>query len=179
MDYYRQEAIRPIKPMTVFDSTQTLDAFRQMQKGQHIGKIVVTMPKNPDELEVTTIKQDLNLRGEASYLLVGGLGGLGRPISTWMVERGARNLIYLSRSAGKSDEDQAFARELETQGCSVQFFSGSVCSLDDVKRVVENAAAPVAGIMHLSMVLRVHIRKSPFEAVLTILGSRVASTHTR
>ncbi len=155
MQYYRQGAIQPIKPMTAFDATRIVDAFKYMQKGQHIGKIVVTMPENPQELEVTAVKQELKLRPEVSYLLVGGLGGLGRAISTWMVEHGARNLIYLSRSAGKSDSDRIFCRELGTQGCSVQAFSGSVSSLDDVKSAVKNAAAPIVGVMHMSMVLRV------------------------
>ncbi len=155
MEYYRKGAIEPIKPTKIFDAKKILDAFRYMQKGQHIGKIVVTMPENPQELEVTAVQQELCLRQEASYLLAGGLGGLGRAISTWMVEHGARKLIYLSRSGGKSDEDQAFFRELESQGCSVQSFIGSVSSLDDVKNVVKKAAAPIAGIMHLSMVLRV------------------------
>lgn len=160
MDFYRKTAIHPIRPMKVFDATQILDAFRYMQKGQHIGKIVVAMPEDPKGLEVTAVEQVLVLRPEASYLLVGGLGGLGRAISTWLVEHGARNLIYLSRSAGESDRDKAFLRELESQGCSVQAFPGNVSSLDDVKNVVENSAAPIAGVMHMPMVLRVRCKTS-------------------
>lgn len=161
MEYYRQREIEPIKPMKVFDARKIVDAFKYMQKGQHIGKIVVTMPEHPQELGVTAVKHELHLRPEASYLLVGGLGGLGRAISTWMVERGARNLIFLSRSAGKSDGDRNLFRELEAQGCSVQAFSGSVTCLDDVKSAVENAAAPLAGVMHMSMVLKVRRLKPP------------------
>lgn len=145
--------------MKVFDATQIVEAFRYMQKGQHIGKIVVAMPEDPKGLEVTAVKQELVLRPDASYLLVGGLGGLGRAISTWMVEHGARNIIYLSRSAGESYH-RAFFDELETQGCSVQAFSGSVSNLDDVKDAVSNAAAPIAGVMHMSMVLRVLLKFS-------------------
>ena len=148
--------------MKVFEATQIVDAFKYMQRGQHIGKIVVTMPKDPRELNITAIKQELRLRSEASYLLLGGLGGLGRAISTWMVERGARNLIFLSRSAGISEEDRNFFRELEVQGCSVQAFQGSVSCYDDVRSAVDNAAAPIAGIMHMSMVLRVWLPNLPF-----------------
>lgn len=142
--------------MKVFDgATQLVDAFKFMQKGLHIGKIVVTLPEDPEQLDVTAVKQEFLLRPEASYLLVGGLGGLGKAISTWMVERGARNLIYLSRSAGRTESDQKFFRELEAQGCSVQAACGNVSDLEDVRRTVENAAAPIAGVMHMSMVLRV------------------------
>lgn len=161
MEYYGQGAVGPIKPMKVFDASRIVDAFKYMQKGQHIGKIVVTMPKNPQELSVTAAKHELYLRPEASYLLVGGLGGLGRAVSNWMAERGARNLIFLSRSAGKSDGDQKFIRELEAQGCSVQTFRGSVTCLEDVKKAVDNAAGSLAGVMHMSMVLRVRSLNIP------------------
>lgn len=160
MEFYRKGVIEPIKPMKVFEATQMLDAFRYMQKGQHIGKIVVAMPEDRKGLEVTPVEQELVLRPEASYLLVGGLGGLGRAISTWLVEHRARNIIYLSRSAGESEQDKAFFRELETQGCSVQAFPGSVSNLDDVKSVVKNAAAPIAGVMHMPMILRVRSKAS-------------------
>ena len=155
MQYHRQGFIQPIKPMKLFEGTQIVDAFRYMQKGQHIGKIVVRVPEDPERLEVTAMKEKLALRPESSYLLVGGLGGLGRAISTWMVEHGARSLVYLSRSAGKSPEDQSFFRELEAQGCLVQCFPGSVTNLDEVKHAVGNAAMPIAGVMQMSMVLRV------------------------
>ncbi|KAL8697590.1 MAG: hypothetical protein Q9201_007051 [Fulgogasparrea decipioides] len=154
VEFYRQGAIGPIKPMKVFNATNIVEAFKYMQKAQHIGKIVVTMPKDPHDLSVTAVKQDLHLDPGASYLLVGGLGGLGKAISTWMVERGARNLIFLSRSAGKSQGDRRFFRELEAQACSVQAVCGSVHHLEDVERTVKSAVAPIAGVMHMSMVLK-------------------------
>lgn len=33
-----------------------------------------------------------------TYFLPGGFGGLGRSIASWMVEHGARNLVFTSRS---------------------------------------------------------------------------------
>jgi hypothetical protein len=50
-------------------------------------------------------------RHDVSYLFVGGFGGIGRAVSTWMVEQGALYLVYLSRSA-QSCENTAFIREL-------------------------------------------------------------------
>lgn len=141
--------------MKLFDATQVANAFRYMQKGQHIGKIVVKMPEDPGKLEVTPVRQELALRPDASYFLVGGLGGLGRAISTWMVEHGARHLIYLSRSAGKLAEHQSFFQELEIQGCSVQCFAGSVTNSEDVENAVKKAAKPIAGVLQMSMVLKV------------------------
>ncbi|KAL8694269.1 MAG: hypothetical protein Q9218_001037 [Villophora microphyllina] len=95
-----------------------------------------------------------HMQKEAFYLLVGGLSGLGKAIATWMVERGARHLIFLSRSAGKGDGDQEFLRELEAQGCLVWAVCGSVDHLGDAESTVMNAPAPIAGVMHMSIVLK-------------------------
>ncbi len=126
-----------------------------MQKGSHIGKIVVTMPAEPNSLPTAGKQNKLALRSDASYLLVGGLGGLGRAVSTWLVENGAKNLVYLSRSAGQSTQDQMFFLELQALGCSVQAFPGSVSVLSDVERAIAGAQLPVAGVLQMSMVLRV------------------------
>lgn len=152
--YYDSGKIKPITPMKIFSATEVIDAFRYMQKGQHIGKIVVTMPEDASELEVASKPQVAKFRSDASYLLVGGFGGLGRSVSNWMVQNGARHLIFLSRSAGDSEKDQIFIRELEAQGCVVQTIKGSVTKIEDVKRTVAEAGKPVAGVFLMTMVLR-------------------------
>lgn len=160
VDYYRSGHIKPIQPLKTFSAASVQDGFRYMQKGQHMGKIVVSIRKNAqeDELDpnepVAKEPGKLRLDDSASYLLVGGLGGLGRAIASWMVEHNARNLIFLSRSAGIREEDQEFARELESQGCTVQLVKGSVTEYSDVQRAIEQAKAPIKGILQMSMVLR-------------------------
>lgn len=141
--------------MTEFQAAQVEEAMRYMQKGQHIGKIVVTMPENPLELEAAPYVKKFTLRPDVSYLSVGGLGGLGRSIATWLVENGAKHLIFFSRSAGKVSNDDPFVKELAAQGCSVQTFSGSVTDAADVAKVVSSASKPIAGVLQASMVLNV------------------------
>lgn len=153
--YYTEGSIHPITPVTYFSADKIQEAFRFMQKGSHIGKIVVTMPSEPNTLPTAGKQNKLTLRSDASYLLVGGLGGLGRAVSTWLVENGAKNLVYLSRSAGQSTQDQMFFLELKSLGCSVQAFPGSVSVLSDVERAIAGAQLPVAGVLQMSMVLRV------------------------
>lgn len=120
-----------------------------------MGKIVVKMPENDEDLPAVDALDRFKLSPEASYLLIGGLGGLGRSIGTWMVENGARHLTYLSRSAGQSDSDKAFLEELKVQGCSITAVRGSVAVIDDVKHAVALCPRPVKGVIQMSMVLRV------------------------
>ncbi|KAF1979110.1 putative polyketide synthase [Bimuria novae-zelandiae CBS 107.79] len=152
--YYRDGSIEPIRPVKSFKAAHVVDAFRYMQKGQHIGKIVINMPESAQELQAQPESPQMRFEMEKSYLLCGGLGGLGRAVSTWMVERGARHLIYFSRSAGTMPEDTAFFAELKAQGCTARAVAGSVASLEDVRRAISMAEKPIAGVIQLSMVLR-------------------------
>jgi hypothetical protein len=126
-----------------------------MQAGTHLGKIVVRMPSSVESLPRPVVKTFPSFRSFAAYLLIGGLGGVGRSVSTWMVERNARELIFLSRSAGKSEEDQAFIQELEAQGCQVICVPGNVANLKDVKEAVARCTQPLAGVLQMAVDLKV------------------------
>lgn len=96
-------------------------------------------------------------RSDACYLLVGGLGGLGRMVSTWMAENGAGSILFLSRSAKEGPETTPFFDELRALGCEVLTFAGSVTNLSDVKAAVKQATRPLSGVMQMSAVMRVCI----------------------
>ncbi|KAL4735276.1 hypothetical protein BDV11DRAFT_173962 [Aspergillus similis] len=140
----------PIRPVRVYEAADVVDAFRYMQQGIHMGKILVRMPEDPSSLSVSPGGSPFSFRPDASYLLVGGLGGLGRSVSTWMVERGARHLVYLSRSAGLSEKDQAFVRELEEQGCQAICVPGDVSAMADVKAAISKCPRPLAGVAQMA-----------------------------
>jgi len=93
-------------------------------------------------------------RSNACYFLVGGLGGLGKMISTWMVENGARNIMFFSRSAKEEPETTPFFEHLRSQDCEVSLFAGDVTSLADVEGAVKKATKPIAGVMQMSAVMR-------------------------
>ncbi|PTB36575.1 hypothetical protein M441DRAFT_62043 [Trichoderma asperellum CBS 433.97] len=152
--YYEQGAIKPISPLKRFDVTDVMEAFRYMQKGQHIGKIVVSMPADASKLQVAAKPHTAKFKNDRTYLLVGGLGGIGKSVSNWMVQNGAQHIMYLSRSAGDSEQDKRFIEEIEAQGCDVQAIKGSVTNLQDVYRAVKQAAKPIAGVFLMTMILR-------------------------
>lgn len=71
-----------------------------------------------------------------------------------MVEHGARELIYLSRSAGASAEDTAFVVELQSMGCAAKLVRGDVTRYADVENAVASGTNPLRGVLQMSMVLR-------------------------
>ncbi|KAF5665038.1 polyketide synthase [Fusarium denticulatum] len=156
--HLRMGHIKPLSPKNVFDASSVQDGFRQLQQGTHIGKIVFSIRGSDGSINIDTGKivystRKLKLDSAASYLLVGGLGGLGRAVARHLVEQGAQRLIFMSRSAGSGPEDADAVRELESMGCHVELVRGSVVSEVDVCRAI--AQAPnLKGIIQASMVLR-------------------------
>lgn len=176
LDLYVNGHVKPIHPMTVFDAERIEEPFRYMQKGLHIGKVVIRFPEQ-DTLPLTPTVPAPALRGDVSYLLVGGAGGLGKSIASWMVSYGARHLIFMSRSAGKSDEDQAFFHELNLAGCSVQCFAGDVADYTTMKNVISQAAKPIGGVMQMAMVLQdVGVMDMDIETWNTAIRPKVEGT---
>ena len=141
--------------MHLFEANSPQAAFRLMQRGKHIGKIGIKMPENPEDLELAPTRPKVTLDREGAYLIVGGLGGIGRPIATWLVENGARHLVFFSRSAGCPREDREFFDEIRAQGAEVTAIAGDVCKRCDVQQVANLSPKPVTGVVHLAMVLEV------------------------
>ncbi|GFF29324.1 lovastatin nonaketide synthase [Aspergillus udagawae] len=146
--------LKPIHPIKVFDACNAHQALAYMQRGTHIGKILVKIAGGDDADSIAMIKPTPRFAPDAAYLLVGGLGGIGRAVSNWMVENGAKTLVILSRSGAKSSSDQAFLEELRFQGCSAIVVGGDVSDINDVRSAIAKSPKPISGVIHLGMVLR-------------------------
>lgn len=145
--------IKSIAPITAFDAVNIEEAFKHLLHGEsHIGSVVVKLPEG-DTLPLAPSIPTPEFRGDATYVLVGGLGGLGKAIAQWMVQHGARNLMFISRSAGKSQEDQDFLRELELMNCLAQYFPLDIADATALKDAVSQASKPIAGALHMPLVL--------------------------
>ncbi|KAF5859954.1 hypothetical protein ETB97_002151 [Aspergillus alliaceus] len=141
-------------PYTVFKASEVESALRYMQKGQHIGKLIVKVPEDDEKLPLLPTPCAFTFSPSSAYLLVGGLRGIGQSIARWMVEYGARHFIFLSRTAGHTEGDRQFCRELESQGCHVVMVAASVTDLAMMEHTISRSAHPIAGIIQLSAVLK-------------------------
>lgn len=173
MQYLEAGHIQPIRPIKPFPAEDVEAAFRYMQKGSHIGKIVIEFPEKSDSLVSAKRGQDLIFKADKSILLTGGFGGLGRATARWMVTRGAKHIAFMSRS-GRNPDNEAFLAELEASGCSTQVFQGSVEDPDTVKSVILQLSKPLAGVLHLAMKLKdAWVRELTYEDWQEVQGPRV------
>ncbi len=129
----------------------------------------------PPEVTVRPAPRSLALRPDAAYLIVGGLRGLCGSLALHLAEYGARHLVVMSRSGCADEQSQAVVKGCAALGCRVHDAKGDVTRADDVRRVFEQAPAPIAGVIQGAMVLRVRTR-TPFSCAYFMLRFPATST---
>ena len=135
-------------PINRFTATKQVAAFRYMQQAKQIGKIVITIP------EGQSFDQSY-FRADGTYLITGGLGGLGLAIAEWMVARGVRSLTSLSRHMPNNQIQEKLDR-LRNQGAQVLTFAVDVANQEALANVFINlkeTVQPLCGVIHAAGVL--------------------------
>jgi myxalamid-type polyketide synthase MxaE and MxaD len=128
----------------------------------------------------------VGFRRDASYLITGGLAGLGLETARWMVRRGARRLVLVGRTplperrewasveeGSAAGRRIAAVRELEAMGAAVHVASVDVGDEDALGALLERhrreCLPPIRGVVHSAGVLRdrllVRMEAGDFEAV--------------
>ncbi|KAI9151993.1 Highly reducing polyketide synthase VdtX [Paramyrothecium foliicola] len=128
--------------------------------------------------DLSVFKKTMTFKRDRTYVLVGGLGGIGIACARFMVERGARHLLFFSRSAYMFLKSHPwYKEELEAMGCDVQAFSGHVDCLTDVKEALAVAIHPIAGVIHAAMILQDNnFNDMTFEQWQAAVSPKVAGT---
>lgn len=91
----------------------------------------------------------------ATYLITGGLGGLGLEVARWLAKRGAGNLALVARREPGADTERTI-RQLEQCKVRVRVFQADVSQVDELSRVIagiESTMPPLKGVFHLAGVL--------------------------
>ncbi|MCH5373059.1 MAG: SDR family NAD(P)-dependent oxidoreductase, partial [Planctomycetes bacterium] len=136
-------------PHQVFEVDDVVSAFRLMAQARHLGKVVITFSGH-QHLDTVPVRDD------ASYLVTGGLGGLGLKVASWLAERGATHVVLTSRREQPPDEAIESIREMETNGATVTILAGDVARADDVQHALDHIARhlpPLRGVIHAAGVL--------------------------
>ena len=151
--------VRPLK-RTVFDCTDVESAFRFMASGKHIGKVVI---KIRDEINDNVLVRFPSIsrtvfKPNASYILIGGLGGFGLELANWMIERGAQNLVLTSRSGPTSAYQMNRIKVFEELGIKLMISTNDASNLESVRDLITcsshfGSAQKVGGVFNLAMVL--------------------------
>ncbi|KAI0190622.1 putative polyketide synthase [Xylaria flabelliformis] len=153
-DLWKNGVIGPISPITCFELSQLTSAMTFFTKGRHIGKVVIQIDKSTRPANVLRNVTYNHFDPDAAYLLVGCLGGLGRTLSVWMVERGARHIMFLSRSTTKTPEVKLLLDRLVGMGASPEIFGCDITEYSTLASTVAQISSKrsLKGLIHAAMV---------------------------
>ena len=143
--------LKPL-PLKAFPVHDLVSAFRFVAQAKQIGKVVISHPaffRHRQGFAPSGAGQKA-LDAEASYLITGGLRGVGLQVAGWMAEQGARHLVLMGRSV-VTEPAAALIRELEQKGVQVLVVQGSVTDRAHLEKLFSKFGAslpPLRGIIH-------------------------------
>ncbi|PHH89077.1 hypothetical protein CDD83_6687 [Cordyceps sp. RAO-2017] len=170
--------LKPIEPVTGVGLAEVETALRKLQSGHTSGKVVVNH-QGAGQVKATHPTAAPNrLPGHATYVIIGGTGGLGLSIAGRLVQRGARHLVLLSRSGKVSAELEQLAQQGRAVGAVIHV---KRCDVGDERSVtalvgeLQRTLPPIRGAIHAAMVLRDGLfEKSTFEDYDAVVRSKVS-----
>ncbi len=152
MDAFTAGILQP-PLIELFPIEQASDAFHKMAQAKHKGKLVL-QAGSPTTL--VRAPKRVTIRRDRSYLVVGGLGGLGLNVACWLAQRGAGRVVLMGRSGVNEAQQRETLDALATSGTHITVARGDITSQTDLESVLEtirNAGEPLAGVFHLAGIL--------------------------
>ena len=150
-------------PLQTYPLSAAEQAFRHLMSGKSTGKFILKV--DPEDVVKAYIMKASSgqLSHDATYLIAGGFGGLGRSAARWMISKGARNLILLSRSGPASESARLLVDEIQKAGVRVAARACDIANEADLAAVLADCAKhmpPVRGCLQGTMALRVSYARS-------------------
>ncbi len=135
-----------------FPIAEAREAFRTMSQARHMGKLVLNLRRPGGAVAPA---RTVALREDATYLITGGLGGLGLRVAEWMAARGARHLALVGRRA-PTPTQRAAVEALEARGVRVAVLEADIAEVAAVERVFDHVRVhmpALRGVVHAAGVL--------------------------
>ncbi|OBT66706.1 Type I Iterative Polyketide synthase (PKS) [Pseudogymnoascus sp. 23342-1-I1] len=153
----KQGVAKPVAPVTVLPFSRAEEAFRLMQTGKHLGKVVLESISGDIVPVIPQRVAPIRFDPAYTYVLAGGSGGLGRCLAQWMVDNGAKNIVLLSRSGSSRPLIRELLDRLTKQGAKATAYPCDVGNEEDVINTLARCSKefpPIRGVIQGAMVLR-------------------------
>ena len=138
-------------PITPYPIQASKEAFRFMQQAKHIGKIVLTQSELPNQ----SLSERRHRKLDGAYLVTGGWGALGLEVVSWLVYRGAPQIIVVSRSKPNT-ETMEVVDNIRNAGTQIVILTADVTDYDALSYAlnhVDGSQLPLRGVFHIAGVL--------------------------
>lgn len=149
------DGVLPLPPTTHFPISEAAAAVRLVGGAGHTGKVLLDVSHHGQSTAVLPPEQVAVFRPDGSYIITGGLGGLGLYLAGKLAEAGCGRIVLTSRSAPNAEAEAAIAKMRE-QGADVQVVSADVSESKTAELLVSVATEtghPVRGVLHAAAVV--------------------------
>ncbi|KAI1806786.1 putative polyketide synthase [Daldinia bambusicola] len=164
VDLIRAGVVKPVTPITTVPFSKAEEAFRLVQTGQHAGKLVLEAGDGDVVQAIPPGIPPAHFHPDATYVIVGGTGGLGGSIANWMAESGAKNILLLSRSGASKTSVPDLLAQLSSQGVRADAWACDVADESQLQRCLDRCKTDswprIRGVVQGAMVLRDGIAQS-------------------
>ena len=137
-----------------------------MRSARHLGKIVVTAPP---------LRQG-RLRPDRTYLVTGGLGGIGCAVAEWLADRGAGTIVLNGRREPDPAAEEIIGA-LRERGVQVEVELADVSDSEAVDRMLarlDRDLPPLGGVIHSVGVLSdAALTNQNWESFETVLSPKI------
>lgn len=152
----RKSILRPITSHTIHSIAEVSTAFSSVQADPYLGAAVLRWDRDVVIPALMKPGSELKLNSDGSYILAGGLGGIGRSPAHQLATWGARHILFISRSGAASSSAQQVLSELKRRGVQVSAYEGDVSDIHSLEAALSEARKrhpPVKGVIQCAMVL--------------------------
>ena len=131
-----------LKPLihTMWPMSETRSAMAFMRGARHIGKIILTAPP----LRAGGLRQD------RTYLVTGGLGGIGCAVARWLADHGARTIVLNGRRDPDPEAGETISA-LRDRGVEVRVELADLtdpAAVDAMFERIDSELPPLVGVIH-------------------------------
>lgn len=129
-------------------------AVRAMGAAEHTGKLVLDVPRAGRANVVVPPEQARVFRHDGSYIVTGGLGGIGLFLAEKMAEGGCGRIVLSSRSQPNPKALEAIEL-IRAMGTDIAVECGDITEVNTALRLVSTATAtglPLRGVLHAAAV---------------------------
>lgn len=178
MALFAEGVLHPL-PYCGFEADDVVDAFRYMQQSRQIGKIVITYRNGISRFRANNaqLAGGFKVSADGAYLVTGGLSGFGLKTAQWLVAKGARQLVLVSRKGLASEEALQAVAAMERAGAEVM---AAACDVADKRQLqallldVAGRFSPLKGIVHAAMVVADGlVRNLDAEQILRVFAPKI------
>lgn len=120
---------------SVYQRSATVEAFRTMQRARHIGKIVISYDENRFGVKgIPSVHKPIKIDPQGTYLITGGMSGLGLAAAKWLADKGATSLILMGRTGASTPDRKKALEDLINKGINVRVVKSDIANIRSLKQ---------------------------------------------